>query len=168
MAKQTGGRTGSGGAGGGGLGPDLGREVERVRDDAARLWSDVRELADGVARALDLERRARENPWAVVGAAAGLGFLLGGGLFRPVTNRLIRAGLRLAVLPVARAQIERLVGGAPAGAADEEGYEEEDEEEPSDELEEGEDEADEAPSRRPFPGVRSTGSQESPAASREG
>ncbi len=54
------------------------------------------QLVEGAARLeeqLELERRMRENPFAVLGIAAAAGFLLGGGLWpvlRPFAKALVR------------------------------------------------------------------------------
>lgn len=50
-----------------------------------------------------LNQEAVEHPFRTVGIAAGAGFVLGGGLFTPLSFRTLRSGihlaLRLAVLP---------------------------------------------------------------------
>jgi hypothetical protein len=57
------------------------------------------QVADAVQRAserLELERHLEENPWMVLGIAAGAGFVLGGGLWpalRPVVKAVGRAAL---------------------------------------------------------------------------
>jgi hypothetical protein len=38
-------------------------------------------------------------------AAAGIGYVLGGGLFSPMTSRLLKVGLRLALVPVIKSQL---------------------------------------------------------------
>ena len=70
------------------------------------LVSDAPE-GDLSERARELYQRVREetraHPFRTVGWAASAGFVLGGGLFTPLTGRTLRAGLhvalRLAVLP---------------------------------------------------------------------
>ncbi|BDG07241.1 hypothetical protein [Anaeromyxobacter paludicola] len=52
------------------------------------------EAAARLEEQLELERRMRENPFAVLGIAAGAGFILGGGLWpvlRPFARSLARA-----------------------------------------------------------------------------
>jgi hypothetical protein len=59
--------------------------------------------------AADVSDRVERNPWRAVGVALGAGYILGGGLFSPLTGRLlwggIRIGLRLAALPVVRDEV---------------------------------------------------------------
>jgi hypothetical protein len=45
----------------------------------------------------------------MVAAAAGLGFVLGGGLFRPLAARIFRTGVRLAILPLVRHQAQAIL-----------------------------------------------------------
>jgi hypothetical protein len=62
----------------------------------------------------------QRNPIGMVLAAAGIGYVLGGGLFSPMTARLVRYGLRLALIPLVKSQLEGIVGStsqAGEGAA---------------------------------------------------
>ena len=47
---------------------------------------------------LEIERRMQENPWMVLGVAAGAGFLLGGGLW-PALRPIVKATARAALSP---------------------------------------------------------------------
>lgn len=49
---------------------------------------------------LDLDNRAKRNPYGLVAAAAGVGFVLGGGLSSRLTDRLAGLALRLGLLAV--------------------------------------------------------------------
>lgn len=51
---------------------------------------------------LDIPGRVRRNPYGTILAAAGAGYVLGGGLFSPLTARIIRFGIRIATLPILR------------------------------------------------------------------
>jgi hypothetical protein len=42
----------------------------------------------------------------------GVGYVLGGGLFSPTTARLLRVGMRLALVPIIKSQISAMSGGA--------------------------------------------------------
>jgi hypothetical protein len=71
---------------------------------------------DAAARAVDLDGRMERHPYAMIAAAAGVGFVLGGGLFRPFAGRLFRSGLRLAIIPLAeRLLVQLLTPSAPPG-----------------------------------------------------
>jgi len=52
-------------------------------------------------------------------AAVGVGYALGGGIFTPLTSRLLRFGLRIglraALLPIVTEQISELVDGVVRG-----------------------------------------------------
>jgi hypothetical protein len=43
----------------------------------------------------DLEDRLARNPYGMLAAAIGVGFVLGGGLFTRLTSRLVGVGLRI-------------------------------------------------------------------------
>ncbi len=80
-------------------------ETQQLADDARHLYTTLREdnpLADYYER----------NPYAVLGAAAGVGYVLGGGLFSPFTRRILRVGLKAMALPVAASQLRELAQGA--------------------------------------------------------
>lgn len=48
------------------------------------------------------------NPYAVLAAAAGAGYVIGGGLQSPFTKRLTRMGLKAVVLPMALGKLQEL------------------------------------------------------------
>jgi hypothetical protein len=72
----------------------------------------ARELLRGVAE------QAATHPFRTVAAAVGAGYVVGGGLFSPLTARLfgvlVRIGLRAAALPLLDHALGLLAG--PAGA----------------------------------------------------
>lgn len=70
--------------------------------------------ATSFSQTIDLRGRVQKNPIAMVAAAAGVGYVLGGGLFSPMTARLVRYGLRLAIIPLVKSQLAGIVGGAHA------------------------------------------------------
>ena len=70
--------------------------------------------ATSFSQSIDLRGRVQKNPIAMVLAAAGLGYLLGGGLFSPMTGRLVRYGIRLAIIPLVKSQLAGIVGAAVA------------------------------------------------------
>jgi hypothetical protein len=43
----------------------------------------------------DLEERVARNPYGMVAAAIGVGFVLGGGLFTRLTGRMVGVGVRI-------------------------------------------------------------------------
>ena len=72
-----------------------------------------RETSQKLQSSLDLAGRVNRAPIASVLIAAGIGYVLGGGLFSPFTARLLRYGLRIAIIPLVKSQLESIVGGAP-------------------------------------------------------
>lgn len=68
--------------------------TEALRD----LSSEAREAVGRVAEQLEIERRMREQPLAVLGVAAAAGFVLGGGLW-PVLRPFVKAAARTALSP---------------------------------------------------------------------
>ena len=58
-----------------------------------------------------LQKYYHSNPYAALGAAAGLGYLVAGGLFTPFTRRMLKIGMRALVIPVAIKQVKDLTEG---------------------------------------------------------
>jgi hypothetical protein len=75
--------------------------------------SDERSLIDLLREAADLDGRVSRHPYAMVAGALGAGFVLGGGLFTRLTERLAGAALRIgmtAAWPVVQDEIFRRAG----------------------------------------------------------
>lgn len=76
-------------------------------------WSEV----------LGVNERVEKNPYGMVAAAFGIGYVLGGGLFTPTTARVVGLGVKLASVPVIREALlgmaEAAVDGFLAGAGSE-------------------------------------------------
>lgn len=92
-------------AGMGGLG-DVNDTLRSVAEQAREAW-------DRFAEEVELDRRLRENPMAVLGVAAAAGFVLGGGLW-PVIRPLVRAATRAALSPANLLAIGAAVGALRA------------------------------------------------------
>jgi hypothetical protein len=81
------------------------KAVQEPTSEAELLAEPV--VADFANRARELLVRVKEetvaHPFRTAGWAAGAGFVLGGGIFTPLTGRTLRTGLqlalRLAILP---------------------------------------------------------------------
>lgn len=86
----------------GGLG-DVNETLRSVGEQAREAW-------DRFAQRVELERRMRENPMAVLGVAAAAGFVLGGGLW-PVLRPFVKSAARAAMSPT-----NLLAVGAALGA----------------------------------------------------
>lgn len=70
--------------------------------------------ATSFSSSVDLRGRVQKNPILMVAAAAGVGYVLGGGLFSPFTGKLVKYGLRIAILPLIKSQLAGIVGEASA------------------------------------------------------
>ena len=81
--------------------------------EEAKAFSDaVSSSATSFSEAVDLRGRVQRNPIAMVCVAAGVGYVLGGGLFSPTTARLLKVGLRLAIIPFVKSQLATMAGQA--------------------------------------------------------
>ena len=89
----------------------FGQRVDRIGSDAHQLWDDARGAVTDLQDTLDLKGRVERNPYLMVAAAVGVGYVLGGGLFTRTTGRLLRLGVRLAALPMVK---DELIGMAEA------------------------------------------------------
>jgi len=100
--------------------PSVGERAEQLGESAQQLFSNARDAAADLSEALDLKGRVDRNPYAMVGAALGVGYVLGGGLFTPLTGRIFKLAVRLAALPFVKDELmsmaESAVDGFIAGA----------------------------------------------------
>jgi|SRR5215471_20308125 len=95
--------------------PGLGARVEHISSSAQQVWTEARDAVSELKETIDLRRRMEEHPYAMLGAAAAVGYILGGGLLTSMTGRLIRLGLRVAALPLIKDELWNLAGSAVAG-----------------------------------------------------
>lgn len=100
---------------------DTGYEGQGAMDHGRRMVEEARafkdaigDRADSFTKSIDLRGRVQRNPVAMVLAAAGVGYVLGGGLFSPLTARMARIGLRLALIPLVKSQLSNIAGGEHA------------------------------------------------------
>jgi DUF883 C-terminal glycine zipper region len=88
-------------------------------DHGRQIHDDVHALADAVQDAADdldryLTEQVEERPYTTLGVAAGVGFVLGGGLRSRLTAVLLGTVTRLAMALAARELAARLSPGASA------------------------------------------------------
>jgi len=84
--------------------------AKRMAEEARAFKEAVASQADSLTRAIDLRGRVQRHPIGMVAAAVGIGYVLGGGLFSPLTGRLVRVGIRLALIPLVKSQLSNIVG----------------------------------------------------------
>jgi hypothetical protein len=106
----------------------FGERAERVGDTAQHAWSRTRDALTDVKETLDVEGRVDRHPYGTLAAAVGIGYVLGGGLFSPLTARILglalRIGIRLAALPVLKEErggLAQALGDGASAAGDEGG-----------------------------------------------
>ena len=92
----------------------LGDHGRQIHHDAHALAAAVRDAADDLERYLT--EQVEERPYTTLGVAAGVGFVLGGGLRSRLTVVLLGAATRLATAVAARELAARLSPGASASA----------------------------------------------------
>lgn len=80
-------------------------QEQQVSEDLEALNEDVMALVRHVREKRIAQRYYEQNPYVVLAAAAGLGYVAGGGLFTPFTRRLIRFGMKAMFVPIAAKQI---------------------------------------------------------------
>lgn len=93
-------------------GPGLGQRVDHLGASAQQLWSEARGAVTDLNETLDLKGRVQRNPYGMVIAAVGVGYLLGGGLFTSLTARLVSMGVRLAALPLVKDELINMAQNA--------------------------------------------------------
>jgi hypothetical protein len=74
---------------------------------------DERSLMDLVKDIVDIEGRVERNPYGMMAGAMGAGFILGGGLFTRLTEKIAGTALRIGVmaaLPRLEKEFERTLG----------------------------------------------------------
>jgi hypothetical protein len=103
----------------------IGERLDQVSATAEQAWGRTRDAFSDLKDTLDIDGRVSRHPYGTVAAALGIGYVLGGGIFTPLTARILglglRLGIRLAVLPYLTDEVlgiaEELGGeGEPRGA----------------------------------------------------
>jgi len=101
----------------------VGQRVDRASDTAQEAWSRTRDTVNDLKERLDIEGRVARNPYGMMAAALGVGYVLGGGLFSPLTARLVgfgmRMGLRLAAIPFLENELRGLTESVMNGESEE-------------------------------------------------
>lgn len=101
--------------------PGLGARVRSINRAARSFREQVRTAAADVGDAFDIRRRVRRHPYAMLAAALGMGYVLGGGLFSRTTIRFLGVAGRVASLPLIRSELVGLAEAMLHGATESEG-----------------------------------------------
>jgi hypothetical protein len=100
----------------------VGQRFDRASDNAQEAWSRTRDTVNELKERLDIDGRVARNPYGMMAAALGVGYVLGGGLFSPLTARLVglgmRMGLRLAAIPFLENELRELTESVVNGAGE--------------------------------------------------
>jgi len=88
---------------------DVNETLRSVAEQARETW-------DRFAEEVELERRMRESPLAVLGVAAAAGFVLGGGLW-PALRPFVKAAARTALTPTNLLAIGAALGAMKAAGS---------------------------------------------------
>lgn len=86
-------------------GHQLIRQIGRAGDTAHVAWSWAGETVDG------LGERMKRSPLATMAGAVGVGYVVGGGFFSPLTRRVVGMGVRVGILLAAAAYLAEGVAG---------------------------------------------------------
>jgi hypothetical protein len=86
--------------------------ASRMVDEARAFGSALSGSVENLTEALDRRGRVERSQIGMMFAALGVGYVLGGGLFSPTTARLLRIGMRLALVPIIKSQISAMSGDA--------------------------------------------------------
>lgn len=91
--------------------------ASKAFEEAKAFTDAVSSTATNFSKAVDLRGRVQRNPIAMVCVAAGVGYVLGGGLFSPTTARLLKVGMRLAIIPFVKSQLATMAGQVVSSSA---------------------------------------------------
>src|SRR5688500_541361 len=108
-------RPGNGSAMGEQGGAGFGQRVDHLGSSAHELWAEARGAVVDLGSSIDLRGRVERHPYAMIAAAVGVGYLLGGGLFTRTTAQLFRLGIRLAALPLVKDELFGMAEAAMQG-----------------------------------------------------
>ena len=78
----------------------FGERIDHIGSAAQQLIGEAKDVVQDLKGAVDLKGRVERHPYGMVLAALGVGYVLGGGLFTPLTARMVKFGMRLAALPM--------------------------------------------------------------------
>ncbi len=78
---------------------------QELIDQVSGWLSAAADVLDVAAESTGLAKPVRSSPYASLGVAMGVGYVLGGGLFSSTTGRLLRLGIKVATIPAVQAKL---------------------------------------------------------------
>ena len=100
----------------------VGQRVDRASGTAQEAWDRTRETVEDLKERLDIDGQVERNPYGMMAAAVGVGYILGGGFFSPLTARIVRLGfrmgLRLAAIPFLENELRGLTESIVNGSGE--------------------------------------------------
>lgn len=97
--------------------PTIRGHIDEIGHSAQHIIEESRSLVSDVATVLDIPGRMERSPYTTLLIAAGIGFVLGGGLFTSLTGTLLRTGIRVAAMPILKTQLSALAEAAISGSS---------------------------------------------------
>lgn len=88
---------------------------QELLEGAQQLAKNANDALNGLADAAGLTPKVQQNPYGMVAAALGVGYVVGGGLFTPTTARLLRLAMKFAAIPLVRDRMLDLAESAVDG-----------------------------------------------------
>jgi hypothetical protein len=89
--------------------------VGHLNESAHQLLEEARSTFEDLGSVIDLRGRVQRHPYAMVAAALGVGYVLGGGLFSRLTFRMVGLGVRMAAIPLVKHQLLDMAEAAVSG-----------------------------------------------------
>jgi ElaB/YqjD/DUF883 family membrane-anchored ribosome-binding protein len=100
----------------------IGQRLDKASDSAQEAWGQTRDAFSDLSDAIDIKGRVRRQPYGTLAAALGIGYVLGGGIFTPLTARIVRLalrfGVRAAFVPLLKDQVAGLAEALADGDGD--------------------------------------------------
>jgi hypothetical protein len=97
---------------------DMAQHVNKAGAAAQQFFDEAKASGQGLMEAVNIQGRVERNPYGMVAAALGIGYLLGGGLFTSTTARIFRLGIKAAAVPLVRDQVLAFAENAIDGVLD--------------------------------------------------
>jgi hypothetical protein len=91
--------------------------ASKTVEEAKAFTNAISESVTSLSASIDLRGRVERSPLAMVSAALGVGYVLGGGLFSSMTRRLLKVGAAAVIIPFAKKQLAIMVGSGRSTAS---------------------------------------------------